>query len=525
MRVVTRESNFFELGGDSLAAGVVAARVKVAFGLDLDMLDFVGHPALCELAARISSLQDGPAPGALPPLVRTEGGSAYPLSFTQESIWTHCQTPAAHRLYIASRSYGIQGPLNVGAFREAMSHMIQRHEILRTTFAVTNGVPVQQVNQPRPFELALTDLSGLVDAKARAIALLHEEACRPFDLGQGPLVRFTLVRITSDEHWLAACQSSDSFRCVVVEVVLPGSSEQAYERILRGSAADLDPAQLQHGDYAAWERRVFASGCFRTEIIDWWRKTLSSQAANLSLPFARDFDAGSKASDGVIWAKLDPDRLARLERLAQRENTTSYVVGMAAFAALLASVTGRDDVTVGTHVTSRSNVALQDMQGNFARLVPVCVRSDRTFSFHEWLGLVGKQVADTQAHAQLPYEELARELRLQGVTPPEIQVIFGGPAPAAQSLFAGLGFTAHGHRFKGLPIGENEESAMPWGMTLTLDLTNPERPCELTFDARIYDPKGVRSFFLAYRGLIDRVSLDASQTLHSSSCSPELLPL
>jgi hypothetical protein len=135
-----------------------------------------------------------------------------------------------------------------------------------------------------------------------------------------------------------------------------------------------------------------------------------------------------------------------------------------------------------------------------------------SFSFHEWLAMVQKQVVETQAHAQIPFEELGNDLRLQGVIPPEIQVIFGGPAPATRSEFAGLVFTAHAHSFKGFPIGQDHAS-MPWGMTLTLDLTNLERPCELTFDARIYDPQKVRGFFSAYCQLLARVSVDAGQTL------------
>jgi non-ribosomal peptide synthetase component F len=513
---VGRESDFFEFGGDSLTAGVIAARVKAAFGVDLDMLDFVSCPAISALAARITSLQESPPSGALPPLLPA-GAGPYPLSFTQESIWRHCQTPEAHRLYTVSRSYGFKGPLNVEALAVAMSHMVRRHEILRTTFPTIGNTPVQRVHQASPVELPLIDLSGLPDAQARAIGLLRDEARRPFDLDHGPLLRFTLVRVGEDEHWLLRVSHqilSDawSWRMYFREL------ERAYESLLNGSTPPLDPDPLQHGDYAAWERRVFSDGPFRSGIVDWWRRILSYRPPVLPLPFVRSWVATAQASDGVMWDKLDPDRIARLEALASRENTTSYVVGMAAFGALLAAVSRQHDVTVGTHVTNRLNVALQGIQGNFARLVPVCLRVTPSLSFHQWLGSVQKQVVETQAHAQIPFEQLGNELRSKGVIPPEIQVIFGGPAPATRSGFAGLTFRTHAHSFKGLPVGQDHAS-MPWGMTLTLDLTNPERPCELTFDARIYDPQRVRSFFFAYLQLLDRVSEDANQTLESLTSS------
>ncbi len=510
---VALDSHFFQFGGDSLTAGVVAARVKATFGVDLDMLDFVSYPALSELAARIDSLQEHPSPGALPLLTRAAEAAPYPLSFTQQSIWQHCQTHEAHRLYTVSRSYGFKGPLNLEAFRDAMSHMIRRHEILRTTFPAIGGVPAQSVQPGSPIELPLIDLSDQPDARERAISLLRSEARRPFHLAQGPLLRFHLVRVSEDEHWLLRVSHqilSDawSWRMFFVEL------ERAYESILQGSAPVRESEPLQHGDYAKWERRVFSAGPFRSAIVDWWKKTLSSRPASFPLPFARTPDAAALPSDGVIWHKFGPDQITDLEALARRENTTCYVVGMAAFGALLSAVSGQKEITIGTHVTNRLSVALQSIQGNFARMVPVCLPAVPTISFHEWLRVVQKQVVETQAHAQIPFEELGDELRSLGVSPPEIQVIFGGPAPATRSRFADLLFTTHPHSFKGLPIGHDEASAMPWGMTLTLDVTNPERPYELTFDARIHDSQKVRSFFLAYRQLIDRVLVDANQTLH-----------
>ena len=510
---VSRDSHFFQFGGDSLTAGVVAARVKANFGVDLDMLDFVSYPALSELAARIDSLQEHPSPGVLPLLARAPGAGSYPLSFTQQSIWQHCQTHEAHRLYTVSRSYGFKGALNVEAFRDAMSHMIRRHEILRTTFPTVDGVPVQLVQRASPIELPFIDLSDQPDARERAISLLRSEARRPFHLDQGPLLRFHLVRVSEDEHWLLRVSHqilSDawSWRMFFVEL------ERAYESIVQGSAPVREPEPLQHGDYATWERRIFSTGPFRSSIVDWWAKTLAVHPPAIPLPFPRKRDCAALPSDGVMWHKFDADQIARLEALAHRENTTCYVVGMAAFGALLSAVSGQNEITVGTHVTNRLSVALQSIQGNFARMVPVCLRAVPTISFQEWMREVQKQVVETLSHAQIPFEELENELSSQVVTPPEIHVIFGGPAPATRSRFAHLLFTTHPHSFKGLPMGQDQVSAMPWGMTLTLDLTNSERPCELTFDARIYDPQEVRSFFLAYRQLIDRVLVDASQTLH-----------
>jgi non-ribosomal peptide synthetase component F len=210
---------------------------------------------------------------------------------------------------------------------------------------------------------------------------------------------------------------------------------------------------------------------------------------------------------------MDPAIGVRLGELARRESTTYFVIGLAAFAALLAVVTKRNRVTVGTHVTNRGNVALQNILGNFAHLLPLCLEYPRSGTFLDWLSTVRKHLVEAQAHAQLPREELWRDLEAEGVTPPEIQVIFTGPGLVLPPKFGDLDLTVHSHRFKGLALQQHHAAAMPWGFSLMLDLNHAARPCDATFDARIYHRGKVRSFLRTYVRLLDRLSRAPDQPL------------
>jgi amino acid adenylation domain-containing protein len=514
------QTNFFDAGGDSLTAGVVAAKMQAAVDVELDMLDFVGYPRLSDLARRVDELRRASVEPSLPPVERSVQRSPYPLSFAQEGIWKHCQQSLeAHRGYTVARSYGLRGPLNVEVLREAMTRVAADNEILRTTFSSVNGDPLQVVHPAESVELPLVDFSGRSDARERGMARLREEALLPMDLECGPLVRHTLIRIAPLEHWLLRRSHHILYDAWSWKLYFQ-QLESAYESILRGQAPSPDAEGLQYGDYSAWERNVFPTGSeFRAAFFDWWKSALADQPAALEMPFRgrpiseRIFHREPKPSDGWLWGDVKPAIRAQVEELARRESTTHFVIGLAAFAALLAAVTGRNRVTVGTHVTNRGSVALQNMQGNFSRLLPLCLEVPRTGTFLDWLSTVRKQVVDVQAHAQLPWEELWTDLRSQGVDPPEMQVVFGGPGLVLPAKFAGLDLTVHSHRFKGPDSGRHPLAAMPWGFTLSLDLNKPEHQCELTFDARIHHRGKVRSFLRTYMRLLNRLSSAPDQPM------------
>jgi hypothetical protein len=168
---------------------------------------------------------------------------------------------------------------------------------------------------------------------------------------------------------------------------------------------------------------------------------------------------------------------------------------------------------VATHMTNRGSSELQNMQGNFARLVPICLERPRAGTFLDWLSMVRRQVVEAQAHAQIPREELWEDLRSLGVEPPEIEVIFGGPGLVLPSKFSDLDLIVHSHRLKGSDSEGEQVAAMPWGFTLSFDLKNQEHQCELTFDARLYDPAKVRSFLDCYVRILDRISSAPDQSM------------
>jgi acyl carrier protein len=500
---IGRHESFFDLGGDSLSAMVVAAQVHAALTVQLDLRAFADHPTLAPLAAAIDKLRQTGQVDGRPGLVRVSRQTPMPLSFAQERTWKYSRTPEASAGYTVACSHRIRGPLNIEMLRECMSYIERRHEILRTTFDTIDGKPVQIVHPSEPVSVPLIDLTGVPDAEAQAGLLLREEGRRPFDLARRPLVRFTLVRIRPDEHRLLRANhhiNSDGWSWSVYFRELA----MLYEAKLRGEPPPLPEFELlQYGDYAAWQRSTLhPDGPAYRGAVEWWRKLFSDMPRPVNLPFLRRKPLEyADPVDGLIFRGLDPTISRRLDEVGREEGATFFGVRLAALVALLADESRQPDVILGIYVTNRNRVASQNMFGFFANLATLRLNCDFSRSFCQWVALVQRMVVEIQARAEIPYEQLSEELRQGGVNPPEIRAIFG-VSDHATVHFGGLELTWLERRME----------SMPWGFSVAFD-QNEDHRFRAVFDARIYDPDHVRAFLDRFAGFLDAASSHADRAL------------
>ena len=162
----------------------------------------------------------------------------------------------------------------------------------------------------------------------------------------------------------------------------------------------------------------------------------------------------------------------------------------------LAVSTGERDVIVGSYLSNRNRVVLQNMFGFFANLATLRFRFDPDRTFREWLCIVRGTVSAAEARGDIPYEELIKELVAQDITPPKIRVIFNTSTDHPILRFADLELIPRSYL----------QRHMPWGFSISLDHRNHGKDCRLDFDAGLYDPAGVRDFIGHYDNLLDAVS-------------------
>jgi tetratricopeptide (TPR) repeat protein len=278
-----------------------------------------------------------------------------------------------------------------------------------------------------------------------------------------------------------------------------------YEAKARGEPSPLpEPAPLQYGDFAAWQRKQLdRQGRAFGESVSWWKQNLSGAPPAMALPFLRAQPTSDAAPvDGMMSFGVDRQVSYRLDALSSRHGATRMMVRLAAFAPLLAVEARTGDVVIAMYSSDRSRSVLRKLIGEFSNLYTLRFRCDLTKSFADWLSMVRDEVWRAEAHV-IPHEELCDVLQREGVRPPVLQVFFHIALASRVVEFAGL-------RLSWL---KSARQSFQNGFTLRYNDQDEEQGCEALFDPRIYDPAGVRRFVERYKRLLDVASRHPEKAL------------
>jgi amino acid adenylation domain-containing protein len=498
-RAVSADDDFFDLGGDSLKAAIIAAEIHAALKVELELRTFNEHPKLSDLATTIDKLQSSrESSDATPSIPRAPRDQPPPLSFRQEDIWTYSQTPDGMAAYAMSSTHVIRGPLNVERLRKSMTRLAFQHEILRTTFDQINGQLSQIIHPPSEVELPVIDCQQYPDPKARAAEIVRAEGARLFDLKKLPLVRFFVARLGVNEHWLVRFSHHilfDAWSWAVYFRELGVIYEEFAERT---SPLRATSEPVQYADYAVQQRRQFDSStaAYQKEL-EWWLRLHSAPAPPVRLPFRRLWRAqNARPDDGILFWGIPSETSQALENIARAENATFYVVRLAALLALLSEDAPQRDVVIGAYVTGRNRLELQNMLGDFSNTVALRMRYEPRQTFREWMGKVREHVADAQERAEIPHERLRAEMSKRGVRPPDVRVVFNVWEHTMPVRFAGIEMRLQGRHVEG----------MPWGFCLTCDRYNESNGSRASFDARIYNPARVQKWLRRFTRILEKTS-------------------
>ncbi|MBZ4423385.1 condensation domain-containing protein, partial [Myxococcus sp. RHSTA-1-4] len=361
---VGADDHFFELGGHSLLATQVISRIRSTFGVELPLRALFEAPVLSSLARRIDTAVHARTVQA-PPLVPVPRTGALPLSFAQQRLWVIDQLEPGGAAYNIPTALRLRGPLDVAAMERAFTALVERHESLRTTFAVQDGEPVQVIHAPPRFPLAVVDLSTLPPAECEAEArrLVSREAQRPFDLANGPVFRALLLRLGEQDHVLLGTMHhivSDGWSMGVLVRELAA----LYASQATGQDSHLPALPIQYADFAAWQRAWLRGEALERQL-GYWRQQLSGAAPVLELPTDKPRPAVQSHRGAWQPVLLSKPLTEALLALCRREGLTPFMALLAAWQVLLARYSGQDDVSVGSPIAGRTRQETEGLIGFF----------------------------------------------------------------------------------------------------------------------------------------------------------------
>ncbi|MDZ5602339.1 non-ribosomal peptide synthase/polyketide synthase [Pseudomonas sp. RP23018S] len=413
---VAADDHFLLLGGNSIAAAQLTARVADELGVSLSLRTLFEAPTLAAYSAAVAE-QLATGDRVPSPITVQSRDQALPQSLAQNRLWLLWQLEPHSAAYNIPAGLSLRGELDVMAVEAAFQALVDRHESLRTVFSEVDGQALQHIQRAAPLHLQQRDLSGLSDAE---LATQREiEAQQPFDLRQGPLLRVTLVRQDDEQHQLWV---------TLHHIVADGWSlsilldEFARLYAAPGSAAQLAALPMGYADHAQWQRQWLANGEAARQL-DYWQQQLGDALPVLDLPTDHPRSSSHDRRAARVQVKVPAALGAALDELARSHQASLFMVLLAGWQALLYRYTGQADIRVGVPNANRPRLEAQALVGFFINTQVLRSAVDARLPFTALLEQVRSSTLEAQAHQDLPFEQLLEALpqaREQGL----FQVMF-----------------------------------------------------------------------------------------------------
>ncbi|MFJ7209111.1 amino acid adenylation domain-containing protein [Streptomyces sp. NPDC098789] len=458
-----------------------------------------------ELRARLEArLRERSAgrPAAPTGVPRRPEGAPAPLSLTQEQIWLAQQLAPRSAAYNVPMALTCTGPLDVARLARAFRTVIDRHEVLRTTFAPgADGLPVQHVHREAGFVLPVTDLRDLTAAERaeRVRARLTEEANTPFDLATGPLLRAALLRTGEQEHVLLLTIHHIAADAWSVNVLL-AEAGAAY-RLADAAVAALPPLPVQYADFATWQRGRL-DGAAHQESLGYWRQRLAGLTDTPPRATATGRPEGAAAA-GTHTLELPAEIATGLRDLAARHRTTLFTVSLAALQVLLHRYGGGADPVIATPVGGRGRSELEGLIGCFVNTL--LLRGDLSGrpTFAAVLDRATEATRRDFQHQEVPFEQLAAELRAgspDGLARTMLVLDQGAPQAAPDTADAG--------ELVLRPLDGTGPADAKRDLTFTVSETGDTLTLTLVHRADRYEERSARRLLAHYATLLREVCAD-----------------
>ena len=493
--------SFIELGGDSMLAALIAARVKQRLGRDISIVEFFDAPTVAEHAAL---LEAHAKPKETAHGVRAEGAglphfprqSKTPLSFIQQRLWFLSQYAPEEPTFNRPLAIRFRGSLDRTALERGLKAIVARHDVFRSRVRAEDGVPFVVTETEAVIELEHLKLHAMSqdqsEAAARRVAL--NEARRPFDLSCELPIRAKLLRLAEDDHVL----------CLTIHhIAFDGWSEgvlfrelgAVYERFAAGDVSPLPELSHRYSDFTLWQR-----GRLQGEVLDgaldFWTSELEGVPTVLSLPSDRPRPAVRRSAGSMVSLSLSVSLSQRLEALSRAQGATLFMTLLTAFEVLLYRYTQQEEFIVGCPTAGRPWVETEPLIGVFINTLALHANLSGNPGFDVLLARTREKTLAAFAHGDLPFEKLVDALRVERDP---------SRTPLFQVLFELRNFHARATDLEGISLERFDFDTGIAQQDLALDIRSESDGLHFSFkySTDLFEEASIRRMAEHYRTLLE----------------------
>ncbi|EGD53375.1 amino acid adenylation domain-containing protein [Gordonia neofelifaecis NRRL B-59395] len=498
--------SFFELGGNSLSATKVIARLGAALDRNLPIAAIFDAPSVAELADYIRTTDDD---FRRPALVSRELGDRGPLSTVQRGMWLINRADPDSPAYNIGFALQMQGDLSLPALRQAVHDVVARHESLRTVYPMVDGDPIQVVLGADEMVAGMDYRE--IDVLGEVETVIAEVAGQGFDVTAAPPVRMAVLKTGPQEfvtvtviHHIAADGAST--------VPLARDLMAAYGARVDGGEPAWAPLPAQYLDFALWQEAWLAStersaSGEAQRQLDYWADRLAGAPAMLELPADHPRPRVPDYQGAVVEFEIPATLVHRLEVVARQHHATLFMITEAAFAVLLSRLSRQHDVVIGTPYGGRSDRSLDDVVGMFVNTLAMRTELRDEEKFAELLARVRADVMTDLDNADVAFDTVVSQV---------LDRIPTAYNPVYQAMFAFQNFYFPTVELSSLSISPVSEQVLPAKVDLQLTLY-PNDPNEqakagapmrgqMLFAAALFDHATVERYAERYVRILEQVA-------------------
>ncbi|MCP5045685.1 MAG: amino acid adenylation domain-containing protein [bacterium] len=396
---ISMDSNFFEIGGQSFKAVILAAKVQKEFDVNIPLQDMFDLSTARDMA---HYLKKDAREDTFIPIEPVGEKENYPLSSAQKRLYIMYRMDEKSTRYNVSSAVVLRGPLDIRRLKDTFLQLIRRHESLRTSFATLNDEPVQVIHnvEDLSFDIPRHE-SADIEPGAEVNRLV-----RPFDLEKPPLFRVDLVKREEEKHVLVVD---------IHHIVTDGTSKTILinDFITLYNGKELTPLILQYRDFSHWQNRLLETGEIQKQEEYWTRRFEGEiPVLNNLTDFPRPGTYSSEG-DGAGF-KIEKELSDKLGEMVKETGATLYMVLLAVYYVLLSRYTGEEDIVVGTGIAGRRHADLEGIIGLFVNMLALRNYPGENKTFDEFLREVKTNALDAYQNQDYQFDQLVTRLGIRG---------------------------------------------------------------------------------------------------------------
>lgn len=403
---VLLNDNFFTIGGDSLKATKIISRAYKELGAKINLSDIFKNPTVEKLGVHIKKLQVQHYSRIEP----VPAQSLYKASHAQHRLWLLNELNQAPTAYNIHGSFHLKGDLELDIFRQAICALVERHESLRTGFCYEDEQLYQQVlpYDQNEVNYVYNDLIAETTPSEVAKAIVEGEKYITFDLAAGNLYSVKLLKVAENEfiytftlHHIIADNWSLN--------ILAGELVVLYNAFYNQVSNPLKPLQVQYKDYAAWQNKQLILEVFN-DHEQYWLRQFDAGVPVLNLPYDKPRPVNKTFNGATVPCVIDQKLTQGIKNVCKESGTTVYMYLLTAVNVLLHKYSGQNKIVVGTSVSGRENLELEDQVGLFINQLALLSHISGEASWLQTLEDLKKVVLDGHRHKIYPLNLLIDKL-------------------------------------------------------------------------------------------------------------------